>query len=141
MWKDAVTRASTASSSARTLTHSYTATSSTWGTKNWSSRWTSCASPQRLQICRKPIEEAAAIFQRRPSRRLSPARPDRMMTTLDCSPLGKAADYPDRYDPARLFPIERAAQREAIGLRGVLPFGGVDLWTAYEITWLDAHGK
>ena len=63
------------------------------------------------------------------------------MTTLDCSPLGKAADYPDRYDPARLFPIERAAQREAIGVRGVLPFGGVDLWTAYEITWLDAHGK
>jgi 7-cyano-7-deazaguanine reductase len=26
-------------------------------------------------------------------------------------------------------------------LRGPLPFGGVDLWTAYEIAWLDAHGK
>jgi len=63
------------------------------------------------------------------------------MTTLDGSPLGRATDYPDRYDPALLFPIERAAQREAIGLRGALPFGGVDVWTAYEISWLDARGK
>jgi 7-cyano-7-deazaguanine reductase len=63
------------------------------------------------------------------------------MTTLDRSPLGRATDYPDRYDPALLFPIERAAQREAIGLHGALPFGGVDLWTAYEISWLDARGK
>jgi 7-cyano-7-deazaguanine reductase len=63
------------------------------------------------------------------------------MMTPEGSPLGRATDYPDRYDPALLFPIERAAQREAIGLRGTLPFGGVDLWTAYEITWLDAHGK
>lgn len=64
-----------------------------------------------------------------------------MMTTLDGSPLGKPTDYPERYDPALLFPIARAAQREALGLRGPLPFGGVDLWTAYEITWLDAQGK
>src|SRR5205807_5112786 len=40
-----------------------------------------------------------------------------------------------------LFPIARAGQREALGLRAPLPFGGVDLWTAYEITWLDARGK
>ena len=26
-------------------------------------------------------------------------------------------------------------------MRAPLPFGGVDLWTAYEITWLDAQGK
>jgi len=26
-------------------------------------------------------------------------------------------------------------------VRGRLPFGGVDLWTAYEISWLDARGK
>ena len=64
-----------------------------------------------------------------------------MMTTLDRSPLGKPTDYPERYDPALLFPIARARQREVFGLRGPLPFGGVDLWTAYEITWLDAHGK
>jgi 7-cyano-7-deazaguanine reductase len=64
-----------------------------------------------------------------------------MMTTLDRSPLGKPTDYPEHYDPALLFPIARAGQREALGLRGQLPFGGVDLWTAYEITWLDVHGK
>ncbi|MDQ2962301.1 MAG: NADPH-dependent 7-cyano-7-deazaguanine reductase QueF [Pseudomonadota bacterium] len=63
------------------------------------------------------------------------------MTTLDCSPLGKPTDYPERYDPALLFPVARASQREALGLHGQLPFGGVDLWTAYEITWVDAHGK
>ncbi|HSS70226.1 MAG TPA: NADPH-dependent 7-cyano-7-deazaguanine reductase QueF [Casimicrobiaceae bacterium] len=64
-----------------------------------------------------------------------------MTTVFDRSPLGRATDYPDRYDPALLFPIERAAQREAIGLSGALPFRGVDLWTAYEISWLDARGK
>jgi 7-cyano-7-deazaguanine reductase len=63
------------------------------------------------------------------------------MTTLDRSPLGKATDYPDRYDPALLFPIARSAQREAIGISGALPFRGVDLWTAYEISWLDPQGK
>jgi 7-cyano-7-deazaguanine reductase len=64
-----------------------------------------------------------------------------MTTVFDRSPLGKATDYPDRYDPALLFPIERAAQRAAIGLSGAPPFHGVDLWTAYEISWLDARGK
>ena len=63
------------------------------------------------------------------------------MNSHDSSPLGKATGYPDRYDPSLLFPIERAAQREALGLRGALPFGGADLWTAYEISWLDARGK
>ena len=64
-----------------------------------------------------------------------------MLMTLDHSPLGKPTEYPERYDPSLLFPIARAGQREAFGLRGPLPFGGVDLWTAYEVTWLDAQGK
>lgn len=63
------------------------------------------------------------------------------MMTFERSPLGKATEYPERYDPSLLFAIARAGQREAFGLRGRLPFGGVDLWTAYEITWLDAQGK
>lgn len=63
------------------------------------------------------------------------------MNPYDQSPLGKATGYPDRYDPNLLFAIERAAQREALGLRGKLPFTGADLWTAYEISWLDAGGK
>lgn len=63
------------------------------------------------------------------------------MNPFDPSPLGKATGYPDRYDPGLLFAIERAAQREELGLRGPLPFHGADLWTAYELTWLDARGR
>jgi 7-cyano-7-deazaguanine reductase len=57
------------------------------------------------------------------------------------SPLGKPAAYGDRYDPGLLFPIDRAPQRSALGLVGPLPFSGVDLWTAYELSWLDRCGK
>jgi 7-cyano-7-deazaguanine reductase len=63
------------------------------------------------------------------------------MNSRPQSPLGKATGYPDRYEPSLLFPIDRAAQREALGLRGALPFAGADLWTAYEISWLDGRGK
>ena len=63
------------------------------------------------------------------------------MTTGARSPLGRATSYPERYDPALLFSIDRDEQRRAIGLRGRLPFSGVDLWTAYEVSWLDAQGK
>jgi 7-cyano-7-deazaguanine reductase len=56
--------------------------------------------------------------------------------------LGKSAVYPDRYDPGLLFAIPRATQRAAIGIDGAaLPFHGVDIWNAYELSWLDARGK
>ena len=56
--------------------------------------------------------------------------------------LGKSAVYPDRYDPSLLFAIPRATQRAAIGIDGAaLPFHGVDIWNAYELSWLDARGK
>ena len=57
------------------------------------------------------------------------------------SPLGKATAYPDRYDASLLFAIDRSAPRAALRLGAALPFSGVDIWTAYEITWLDARGK
>ena len=67
------------------------------------------------------------------------------MTTLHddlaAAPLGHAPDYPDAYDPTLLFPVARAPQREAIGITGALPFAGADAWTAFELTWLDRHGK
>jgi 7-cyano-7-deazaguanine reductase len=63
------------------------------------------------------------------------------MPTLDRSPLGKPTANPAHYDPALLFSIERAAQRSALSLDAGLPFTGVDIWTAYEITWLDRRGK
>ena len=63
------------------------------------------------------------------------------MSALEHSPLGRSTGYPERYDPSLLFPITRASQRDALGLSEPLPFTGVDLWTAYEITWLDTRGK
>lgn len=63
------------------------------------------------------------------------------MATLDRSVLGKPTHYPDRYDPGLLFAVDRSEQREAIGVRRGLPFSGADLWTAYEISWLDTRGK
>jgi 7-cyano-7-deazaguanine reductase len=57
------------------------------------------------------------------------------------SPLGRAAAYPARYDPALLFAIPRAVGRAALGIGAQLPFHGVDIWNAYELSWLDARGK
>jgi len=61
--------------------------------------------------------------------------------TPEHSPLGKPVAYADRYDPSLLFPLPRAPKREEIGVRGAPPFGGVDFWTAYELSWLNPRGK
>ncbi len=63
------------------------------------------------------------------------------MNSPDQSPLGKASPYADRYDPALLFPIPRAAKRAEIGVDGQGPFFGADLWTADELSWLNPRGK
>jgi 7-cyano-7-deazaguanine reductase len=55
--------------------------------------------------------------------------------------LGQHTDYPQRYAPELLFPIARREGRAAIGLREALPFQGVDIWTHYEVSWLEAGGK
>ncbi len=57
------------------------------------------------------------------------------------SPLGKASAYIDQYDASLLFPIPRAPKRAEIGLEGATPFFGADLWTAFELSWLNARGK
>ena len=59
---------------------------------------------------------------------------------LTGAPLGISTPYPDAYDAALLFPVLRAPQRQEIGLTDALPFTGADIWTAYELTWLDSHG-
>jgi 7-cyano-7-deazaguanine reductase len=61
--------------------------------------------------------------------------------TSDQSPLGKSTAYPDRYDASLLFAIERSVQRAQFGMGAAQPFSGVDIWTAYEISWLDRRGK
>lgn len=67
----------------------------------------------------------------------SPAR------TPEQSQLGKATAYPDQYAPQVLFPIARQPQRGELGMAagGALPFTGVDLWTGYELSWLNSRGK
>ena len=57
------------------------------------------------------------------------------------SPLGKASAYVDQYDAKLLFPIPRAAKRAEIGITGSPPFLGADLWTAFELSWLNERGK
>jgi len=57
------------------------------------------------------------------------------------APLGNPTGHPDRYAPDLLFTVPRKPQRDALGIGERLPFTGVDLWTAYELTWLDTQGK
>ena len=57
------------------------------------------------------------------------------------NPLGKVTDYPKRYAPDLLFPVPRSSCRDALAITQNLPFTGVDIWTAYEVCWLDMQGK
>jgi 7-cyano-7-deazaguanine reductase len=63
------------------------------------------------------------------------------MTSPEQSQLGKPVSYADRYDASLLFPIARAGKREEIGVSGPAPFFGADLWTAFELSWLNPRGK
>jgi 7-cyano-7-deazaguanine reductase len=63
------------------------------------------------------------------------------MSTITHSPLGKASTYVSHYQRDLLFPIPRKLQRDEIAIPAALPFKGVDIWNAYEISWLNAKGK
>ena len=58
---------------------------------------------------------------------------------IDKIPLGKPTRYADQYDPGLLFAIPRTESRAALDLGNDLPFNGCDIWTAWEITWLNAQ--
>jgi len=62
-------------------------------------------------------------------------------TTPTDSPLGKASSYCGSYDASLLFPMTRAEKRAELGLTGTLPFFGMDIWNAYEVSWLNQRGK
>ena len=68
------------------------------------------------------------------------ALPD-AMPAPEQSPLGKASAYTDHYDPTLLFPIPRADKRREIGVLETPPFFGADLWTSFELSWLNPRGK
>jgi len=63
------------------------------------------------------------------------------VTTPENSLLGKAVPYVDQYDASLLYPISRSSKRTEIGVPVTLPFLGADLWTAFELSWLNARGK
>lgn len=65
------------------------------------------------------------------------------MTVPEHSPLGKVSAYKTEYDASLLFPIPRAPKRAEIGLPEgrAVPFFGVDIWNAYELSWLNPKGK
>ena len=62
---------------------------------------------------------------------------------LSHSALGKTGSATRGYDPSLLFAIERNLGRSELGLHpdAPLPFEGTDVWTAFELSWLDAGGK
>ena len=64
-----------------------------------------------------------------------------IMNQPEQSQLGKASAYADQYDPSLLFPIPRATKRAEIGISGSPPFLGADLWTTFELSWLNERGK
>jgi 7-cyano-7-deazaguanine reductase len=59
----------------------------------------------------------------------------------EASPLGKPTSYQAQYDPSLLFSIPRQTKRAEIGIAGTLPFFGIDIWNAYEVSWLNLRGK
>lgn len=56
-------------------------------------------------------------------------------------PLGKTVTYVSEYTPSLLFPIPRKEKRDEIGVPAELPFQGVDIWNAFEVSWLNKKGK
>ncbi|MCG2584967.1 NADPH-dependent 7-cyano-7-deazaguanine reductase QueF [Massilia sp. TS11] len=64
-----------------------------------------------------------------------------MSNTAANSPLGKTSSYVTQYAPEQLFPIPRQEKRDELGITGTLPFFGVDIWNAYELSWLNLRGK
>lgn len=63
------------------------------------------------------------------------------MKPIEQSPLGKVQEYCQQYNPDLLFPIARELNRQQLGFGAKLPFFGVDVWTAYELSWLNPKGK
>ncbi len=55
--------------------------------------------------------------------------------------LGKEVGYTSTYTPSLLCGIQRSEFRTPMGIEDPLPFNGEDVWTGYEMSWLDEQGK
>lgn len=56
--------------------------------------------------------------------------------------LGQPTQYPTQFDATLLQAVPRQLNRSPIGIpeQQPLPFTGVDVWTGYELSWLNQHG-
>ncbi len=55
--------------------------------------------------------------------------------------LGQATEYAEKYDPRLLQAVPRRLNRDELGITAQQPFSvGADIWTAYEISWLNEKG-
>ncbi|MCF6767284.1 NADPH-dependent 7-cyano-7-deazaguanine reductase QueF [Thiotrichales bacterium 19S11-10] len=61
---------------------------------------------------------------------------------LNLSELGKKSTYKTRYDKSLLFSIPRQVKRDEINIKNASGlFFGYDIWTAFEVSWLNLKGK
>ena len=49
-------------------------------------------------------------------------------------------EYVTTYRPSLLDSVSRLEQRATLGITENLPFHGIDLWNAYEFTWINGKG-
>ena len=54
--------------------------------------------------------------------------------------LGQGTEYKDQYDASLLQPVPRSLNRDDLALGETLPFTGYDIWTLYELSWLNSKG-
>jgi 7-cyano-7-deazaguanine reductase len=55
--------------------------------------------------------------------------------------LGKKTQYATEYDASLLQPVPRSLNRNDLNLHAEnLPFTGFDIWTLYELSWLNEKG-
>lgn len=60
---------------------------------------------------------------------------------LSQTPLIKGSIEAALHSPPSLCAVSRAVIRQSIGIPTPLPFEGVDVWNAFELSWLDPLGK
>ena len=55
--------------------------------------------------------------------------------------LGKETQYNNSFDAKLLQGVPRSLNRDSLELGLELPFTGQDIWTGYELSWLNLKGK
>ncbi|MFT5452612.1 MAG: 7-cyano-7-deazaguanine reductase [Enterobacterales bacterium] len=55
--------------------------------------------------------------------------------------LGKSVAYESSYNADLLMPVPRAQTRKENGIEQPIAFKGIDIWNAWELSWLNQKGK